>query len=291
MKLNYLLAICSQNKTAVISAAVLISSLVGGTYYASTPGGQGTIQQIIEPIPQVEVPADVTESEMTLAISSETEATVVITKRTTTPSTSKETTAAATTAKETTKEETQATTRARVKDASATTVQATVPVQTAAPTAAQTAAPTAAQTAAPTAAQTEAPTAPPPPATMGDTSGSFDSSMAQAVVDLVNQQRAAAGLPGLSWSGTLADSANIRAQEIVISWSHTRPDGSAWYTAGAQMQSGENLGCGQSSAQQAIDEWMASSGHAENILRGSFTQIGVSCYYCNGIYYWAQHFC
>ena len=114
--------------------------------------------------------------------------------------------------------------------------------------------------------------------------------MARAILDLVNEQRAVAGLPALTWNDTLAESANIRATEIVVKWSHTRPDGSAWYTAGSQMEMGENLAYGQSSTTQVMDEWMASSGHAENILRSSFTQIGVSCYYYDGTYYWAQHF-
>ena len=128
------------------------------------------------------------------------------------------------------------------------------------------------------------------PASLGDTSGSYDSSMARAVLDLVNQQRAAAGLPALSWNDTLAESAGIRATEIVVNWSHTRPDGSEWWTAGAQTEMGENLAYGQSSAEQAMTEWMNSPGHAENILRSSFTTMGVSCYVCNGTYYWVQHF-
>jgi len=128
------------------------------------------------------------------------------------------------------------------------------------------------------------------PASLGDTSGSYDGTMAYAVLDLVNQQRAAAGLPGLTWNDTLAESASIRAAEIVVNWSHTRPDGSEWWTAGSQMEMGENLAYGQTSAEQAVSEWMASQGHADNILRTSFTEMGVSCYYCNGTYYWAQHF-
>jgi len=128
------------------------------------------------------------------------------------------------------------------------------------------------------------------PASLGDTSGSYDSTMARTVFDLVNQQRTAAGLPGLTWNDTLAESAGIRATEIVVNWSHTRPDGSEWWTAGAQTEMGENLAYGQASAEQAMTEWMNSPGHAENILRSSFTTLGVSCYICNGTYYWVQHF-
>lgn len=144
-------------------------------------------------------------------------------------------------------------------------------------------------TAAPT---TSAPTttAPTTPAGLGDESGTYDSSKEQAVFALVNEQRANAGLAALTWSDTLAGSARIRATEIVVVWSHTRPDGSAWYTAGAQMQTGENLAYGQTSSEQVMNEWMASIGHQENILRTSFTKIGIAVYSCNGVYYWVQHF-
>lgn len=120
--------------------------------------------------------------------------------------------------------------------------------------------------------------------------GSFDSSFAYAVLDIVNSRRADAGLPGLIWNDILAESAGIRAPEIVISWSHTRPDGTPWYTAGAQLQMGENLAYGQTTPEQVVNEWMASPGHAENILRSEYTQMGVSCYIESGTYYWVQHF-
>ena len=134
----------------------------------------------------------------------------------------------------------------------------------------------AATTAAPAAAALAA-----APASLGDTSGSYDSAMARAILDLVNQQRAAAGLSALSWNDTLAESAGIRATEIVVSWSHTRPDGSEWWTAGAQTEMGENLAYGQSSAEQAMTEWMNSPGHAANIMNSGYTTLGVSCYVCN----------
>ena len=31
-------------------------------------------------------------------------------------------------------------------------------------------------------------------------------------------------------------------------------------------------------------------GHRENILDSGFTKMGIACYYCNGMYYWVQHF-
>lgn len=336
MKLHVFLAICSQNKTAAISLAVLVSSVIGGGFYVSTPDGQNAIRNIVQPLPLTAAQAPLQEPVMTLTPSVKAEAKITI---------AQETNAALAAVPQTqyvpkcfvtvynmypaifTKADGtlvfgKGTITAPTTD---TTTPTTVPTatETAAETAAQTAVPTTVQTAAPTTAQTKAPktarkaalaaateapaaateapaattavpaattAAPAAPAALGDASGSFKDDMAYAILDLVNAQRAAAGLPALTWNDTLADSAKIRSTEIVVKWAHTRPDGSAWYTAGSQMEMGENLAFGQTSTQQVMDEWMASSGHAENILRSTFTQIGVSCYYCNGTYYWAQHF-
>lgn len=330
MKLHVFLAICSQNKAAAISLAVLISSVVGGGYYASTPNGQNAIRQIVQPLPRTAAQAPVQESIMTLTPAVKAETKIVIDRETAAPSAAEQITqyiperfakifnmypSLFTKVDGTLVFGTETIVIPAAETAAETAAPTTAPT---APTAAETAAPTTAQTAAPKttqkatqtaapaataaapavaaapAATTAAPAAPAAtaaaPATKGDTSGSYSSDMAYAILDLVNAQRAAAGLPGVTWSDTLADSARIRSTEIVVKWSHTRPDGSAWYTAGSQMQMGENLAFGQTSTQQVIDEWMASPGHAENILRSTFTQMGVSCYYCNGTYYWSQHF-
>lgn len=125
---------------------------------------------------------------------------------------------------------------------------------------------------------------------LGNISGSFNKSMANEVLTLVNQEREANGIAPLSWSNSLAKDANIRATELVVSFSHTRPDGSEWWTAGDQLQMAENLAFGQQSASEVVADWMGSTGHRTNILKESYTSIGISCYYCDGVYYWAQEF-
>lgn len=128
------------------------------------------------------------------------------------------------------------------------------------------------------------------PQSLGDNSGSFNSDMAKEVLTLVNQKRQENGLAPLSWNKTLAKAADIRATEIVVSFSHTRPDGSEWWSAGAQTQMGENLAFGQTSATEVVEAWMKSATHRGNILSSSYSVIGVSCYSCNGVYYWVQEF-
>ena len=127
-----------------------------------------------------------------------------------------------------------------------------------------------------------------------NTSSGYVDSYANEVLTLVNEQRSQAGLGALSWDSNLASAANVRAKEIVSSFSHTRPDGSACFTAvvndGSYMTLGENIAYGYTSASSVMNGWMNSEGHRANILNGSFTKLGVSCYYENGTYYWVQIF-
>lgn len=114
--------------------------------------------------------------------------------------------------------------------------------------------------------------------------------MAIAALDLVNAQRAAAGLAALSWSNDLENCAQIRAIEIVSSFSHTRPNGSDWYTVNSDLMWGENLAKGYKTAESLVAAWMASPTHAANILDGSFTACGIAVYEVDGKLYFAQEF-
>ena len=115
--------------------------------------------------------------------------------------------------------------------------------------------------------------------------------MAQNAAILVNQQRAAIGLKPLAWSSSLTNAANVRSSEISTLFSHTRPDGRSWYTVNSRIQGGENLAYGFSSPESALQAWMQSPTHKENILWPTFKSIGISIYVSdNGTYYWAQEF-
>lgn len=119
---------------------------------------------------------------------------------------------------------------------------------------------------------------------------------AEAVVRLVNQERAKAGLNSLSVNQAAAAAANVRAGEIAGTFSHTRPDGSAFSTAldeqnVAYYAAGENIAYGQRSAEQVMESWMNSSGHRANILNAQYTAIGVGVHRsASGTLYWVQLF-
>ena len=117
--------------------------------------------------------------------------------------------------------------------------------------------------------------------------------MSQKVLELVNQARKNEGVSQLTSSASLVNTAAVRGPEIMILWSHTRPDNTEWSTAfsAGWFFMGENIAEGQNSAQQVMDELMGSPGHKKNILSTDFSQIGIYCgTAADGTYYWVQEF-
>lgn len=119
--------------------------------------------------------------------------------------------------------------------------------------------------------------------------GVFDMAAAKKIFMSVNEKRIAAGLSPLSWDAALANAAKLRAAEITISNSHTRPDGTPCFTAVKGM-TGENIAYGYPTPEVAMSEWMSSPGHKANILRGTFSQLGVAAFKSGGETYWVQDF-
>lgn len=118
------------------------------------------------------------------------------------------------------------------------------------------------------------------------------------VVAIMNQERANAGVGGISQNASLDAVAQIRAQEIALSFSHTRPNGTSCFTVLdeggiAYMTAGENIAAGYGDPASVMSGWMNSPGHRANILNGSFGQVGIGYYTDpNSGYgtYWVQIF-
>lgn len=128
---------------------------------------------------------------------------------------------------------------------------------------------------------------------------------AKELLDLVNQARADEGLDPLTWSDTLAGCAAERAAEIPLLTNsqienHLRPNGKPWYTVNGYDENntpliGENIACGQTSAQAVFDAWMASEEHRENILKPEFKTFGAALFKPDSneyefSYYWIEEF-
>lgn len=73
-------------------------------------------------------------------------------------------------------------------------------------------------------------------------------------------------------------------------FSHTRPDGSDWYTVDENIMKGENFAFGFSSAERVVDAWMNSESHRANMLDEDFKTIGIAVYDAQGINYFALEF-
>jgi len=121
--------------------------------------------------------------------------------------------------------------------------------------------------------------------------------MAWEVLDIVNNERTENGLAPLTMDKGLMDAAEIRANEIVSLFSHTRPDGTSCFTVLTSDyqygSSGENIAAGQQSAADVMNSWMNSPGHRANILKGDFQSIGIACVYVPESvyrYHWVQLF-
>ena len=115
------------------------------------------------------------------------------------------------------------------------------------------------------------------------------------VLDIVNRNRSSAGLHLLKLDADLCAAAQIRANEIVSSFSHTRPDGRKFSTVltdnGIRFTAaGENIAWGQTSPEQVMNAWMNSDGHRANIMNVTYTKLGVGHVTVAGRQYWVQLF-
>ena len=95
--------------------------------------------------------------------------------------------------------------------------------------------------------------------------------IAVSAFDQINAERAARGLTAFTWDGNLELCAQIRATEIVSSFSHTRPDNTLFYTVNSDLMWAENLAKGYADANSLVTAWMNSPTHAANILDGELS--------------------
>lgn len=95
------------------------------------------------------------------------------------------------------------------------------------------------------------------------------------VVNLINNERAINGATPLTISDNLKYCADIRAQEIETNWSHTRPNGTDWFTVDDKSY-GENLAKNFTTETALVTAWLESPTHKANILNSNFTEIYIA---------------
>ena len=134
----------------------------------------------------------------------------------------------------------------------------------------------------------------------GDNDDDFDDpvdpiAMASEVLRLTNIERAKEGAQPLKYNKALQDAAMLRAKEISVKFSHTRPNGTDSSTVGKDVGAGgicgENIAMGQDSPETVVTDWLNSPGHRIPMMRNANQYMGVGFYKAaNGIYYWVQEF-
>lgn len=120
----------------------------------------------------------------------------------------------------------------------------------------------------------------------------------ERIVELVNEERAKDGVAPVTLNETLTDAAMLRAEEITEQFSHTRPDNTSCFTVLKDYNIGyyacaENIAAGNSTADATMNQWVNSSGHYNNLMNATYTEIGVGVVYAPDSeygYYWVQLF-
>jgi Uncharacterized protein with SCP/PR1 domains len=117
------------------------------------------------------------------------------------------------------------------------------------------------------------------------------------VLELMNEERQKVGVSPLTMNNEISALAQIRAQEITNLFSHTRPNGSSFYSIIVNnnlpySNIAENIAAGQTTPQSVMTSWMNSPGHKANILNPALKEVGIGCHYIDSGYnwYWVQLF-
>ncbi|WP_404988042.1 CAP domain-containing protein [Clostridium culturomicium] len=132
---------------------------------------------------------------------------------------------------------------------------------------------------------------------------SFNAEIEQLIFNKVNEERAKAGVPALSYNSTMETYARVKSKDMGVRnyFDHVDPDGEM---ITAQMARdgvsynawGENIayigGVSDAAAlaEQFMTNWMNSDGHRANILSTNFTSVGVGVYKSGNRYYATQEF-
>lgn len=105
----------------------------------------------------------------------------------------------------------------------------------------------------------------------------------QRVIELTNRERLKTGVAEVSYNEELSRAATLKAKDMLAQgyWAHVAPDGTEpwdfFRTVGYSYRyAGENLARDFSSPEGAIEAWLASPTHRENMLSGKYTEIGVA---------------
>lgn len=113
------------------------------------------------------------------------------------------------------------------------------------------------------------------------------------MIRLTNEERSAGGCGPLTNNAMLHAAALGHSVDMAENdyFSHTSLDGSGMVERVERegyrwLSLAENIAAGHRSPSEVVDGWMNSSGHRDNIMNCTYTEIGVGFHN----YYWTQNF-
>lgn len=108
---------------------------------------------------------------------------------------------------------------------------------------------------------------------------------AERMLDLINQERTANGLKPVSLDAQLTKIAEIRANDLTVYYSHSRPNGDIWFSLFGELNCDYSTkiseicakNCG--TCELAIYGWMHNTTHKNILLGEDFTRVGLAYVY------------
>ncbi len=111
---------------------------------------------------------------------------------------------------------------------------------------------------------------------------------AKQLFTILNAERAAWGLPKLTWDTSLATLAEERAAELSVKFEHTRPNGRSVYEYNNVEE--ENISLWYYDVEDVHQAFMKSRREALNIIDPDLKKAGIGCYEVGGVNYWCELF-
>lgn len=145
--------------------------------------------------------------------------------------------------------------------------------------------------------------APETPSASASENSNYIAEIEQAIFQRVNQERATAGLPALSYNTTMEHYARVKSKDMGDRgyFDHKDPqgrlitdqmkaDGVSYNSWGENIAYIQGVNGNSTLATQFMDNWMNSPGHRANILSSNFSSIGIGVYKIGNTYYATQEF-
>lgn len=120
--------------------------------------------------------------------------------------------------------------------------------------------------------------------------GLYKVKLAQDLLKEVNKRRAERNIGALSPNTSLHACADARCKEQTYFVGHFRPDGSAFDSVGRGYVQGECIAIDYRTVNDIMEAWFAVNESRYQIMNPDYTQVGISIYDIDDIYYIAAEF-